>query len=415
MVRTEERGSRKLWENLEMRVVMLRTILKRYGGQRHPNIEDFDESDLVEWRYVPPNSTMIYVSHEWAGTDRPDPDGTQMYHLTYMLERLQNGEVSRTDMDAFHSLLYKHNVTTTADDWKRILNSEKTYIWYDGFCVPSSRREDGFRSIPSYIRRCDFMIILAPGCTHFDRIDPRTERRMNLCYRTYRLRARCVFEIFCAFLTTRGGEKARPALLVRSGTGTPNWISPLECLKLAVGTSTFECCETNHTILISCRRLWAIKMLKELIRKRAASLFKAKHTAEARITICGESWWMRELEIRKKRRVSVHEFKAEILRWNNHIDGEWFDRDSFSVLVYAVISDRTEVVRDLLVLLEGVKDPHIRARRLCSSVPKAGLPSLGFSGSVTALVLAMGFGSHEVASLLLEHGADPYVMFKDKA
>ena len=40
----------------------------------------------------------------------------------------------------------------------------------------------------------------------------------------------------------------RPALLVRSGTGIPNWISPLECLKL-LSEPPFECCENksyNH-------------------------------------------------------------------------------------------------------------------------------------------------------------------------
>jgi len=223
---------------LSMSVVRLCTLMKRYGGQRHPRVETYDvwkeRGELVQWEYVPPGSTAIYVSHEWTGTDRPDHDGTQMYHLLLMFERLKNGEIKRTDMDPFHSLIFKCNHTITAKEWKRILKPEKTYIWYDGFCVPKSRREDGFRSIPSYIRRCDFMIILAPGCTHFDRIDPRTERRMNLCYRTYRLRACCVLEQYCAFLATRGGEKAKATLLVRSGTGIPNWVSPLVCQNLPV-------------------------------------------------------------------------------------------------------------------------------------------------------------------------------------
>ena len=140
-----------------------------------------------------------------------------MYHLLLLLERLQRGDVDRTDMDAFHSLLYKHNHTTTAEDWKRMLDPQKTFIFYDGFCVPKEKREEAFRMIPEIIKRCDFMIILAPGCTHFDKIDPRTGRKMNLCYRTYRLRARCVFEMFSSFLTTKGGEQVRPALLVRSG------------------------------------------------------------------------------------------------------------------------------------------------------------------------------------------------------
>ena len=46
----------------------------------------------------------------------------------------------------------------------------------------------------------------------------------------------------------------RPTLLVRSGQGIPKWISPLECQKLAVGTSIFECCEMNHTTIDTCQK-----------------------------------------------------------------------------------------------------------------------------------------------------------------
>ena len=105
---------------------------------------------------------------------------------------------------------------------------------------------------------------------------------------------------------------------------------------------------------------------------------------------------------------SITHFKDKCLRWQSGVDGEWFDRDGFSVLNYAVIADRVEIVRQLLLALDQVKETRVRARRLRSSVPKGGLPSLGFTGYVTSLILAMGFGSQDVASLLLEHGADPY-------
>ena len=406
---------------LAMFVILLHVLFDLYGRQRHPCVESFEtlkaRGDIVEYRYIPGDATLIYISHEWVGTDHPDPDGTQMYHLTYMLERLKEGKISRTDMDAFHSLLYKHNVTTTADDWKRILNSEKTYIWYDGFCVPSSRREDGFRSIPSYIRRCDFMIILAPGCTHFDRIDPRTKRKMNLCYRTYRLRARCVFEMFCSFLITRGGEKARPALLVRSGTGTPNWISPLECLKLAVGTSTFECCETNHTHIKTCRRPLVEEILRGMIQGRVNSHFQREDTlSEARWTSCFETWWLRglcEMSTKTDKVVTASDFNRCVLRRSD--TSPWFDDEGFPVLAYASLYNNLKVVKDLLRELDSILDKRERLKCLISRVPRQGLSRLGITGGITALVVAMGAADKTIVSLLLEHGADPYVMFKDRA
>ena len=224
----EEQKSENTKDNEEiettMFVMLLHILLKKFGGQRHTKLPPFetlmDDGALTEYKYVPPDSTIIYIAHEWAGTNHPDPRGNQMYHLLLLFERLLRGDVDRTDMDAFHSLLYKHNYTTTAEDWKRMLNPEKTFVFYDGFCVPKEKREEAFRMVPEFIKKCDFMIILAPGCTHFDKIDPRTGRKMNLCYRTYRLRARCVFEMFTSLLTTKGGEQVRPALLVRSGTGT---------------------------------------------------------------------------------------------------------------------------------------------------------------------------------------------------
>ena len=101
------------------------------------------------------------------------------------------------------------------------------------------------------------MIILAPGCTHFDKIDPRTGRKMNLCYRTYRLRAKCVFEMFSAFLTTKGGEQVRPALLVRSGKRNTK-------LDVTVGVSE-ACCGTVD-IRVLCEQSHAYQRVSKTCR-----------------------------------------------------------------------------------------------------------------------------------------------------
>ena len=103
---------------LTMEVVRLHTVAKRYGGQRHPRIEAYEtlkkRKEIIEcvteistfrfslftysqtyrisrhrWRYVPPGSTIVYISHEWMGKNHPDPDGTQMYNLLLQLDRLQ--------------------------------------------------------------------------------------------------------------------------------------------------------------------------------------------------------------------------------------------------------------------------------------------------------------------------------------
>ncbi len=408
----EKKGSSVIFEKppLKMWLMNYQTMIRRYGGQQHPRLDQYDvlrdSGELVEWRYVPLDATTIYVSHEWTGSSSPDHNGTQMYHLLRLLRRLREGEISRTDMDAFHSLLYKHNYSTTAEEWKQVLDPEKTFIWYDGFSVPESKREDGFRSIPAYIQRCDFMIILAPGCTHVDKIDPRTKRKMNLCYRTYRLDARCVFEMFSSFLSTKGGEKAKPALSVRSGTGIPKWISPLECQKLAVGTSSFGCCETNHTVIKKCRRPVSLELLDRLIEERARSLFEKRRHEVARMMICLKKWWLRGLDFKHQKVSNVKTFK-NILRWKSPDDNEWFDRCDFPVLLYASLNDQRNVVKELLENISE-ENKNLRTKYLCSRIPKSGLSTLGFTGHTSALHCAMAGASYEVVVLLLQHGADPY-------
>ena len=149
--------------------MLLHDFLQKFGGHRFPKIQSHEtymkEGILTEFAFIPRGARIIYVSHEWVGTDHSDPRGNQFKHLVQLLERLRRGEIERTDMAALHSLLYKYNHTTTAEDWKRMLDPQNTYIFYDGFCVPREDREKAFRMIPEYIKRCDFMIILAPGCT----------------------------------------------------------------------------------------------------------------------------------------------------------------------------------------------------------------------------------------------------------
>ena len=155
----------------------------------------------------------------------------------------------------------------------------------------------------------------------------------------------------------------RPALLVRSGTGTSNWISPLECLKLAVGTSFFECCQTNHERIETCQRLSVKKILVEMIRERVSSLFRSKGSvSEARWTACFETWWLRGLSDTSERPcISASAFKSNVLRWNQD---PWFDKEGYPVLAYASLYNDKNVVSNLLREIKQISDKHERAKCL---------------------------------------------------
>ena len=38
------------------------------------------------------------------------------------------------------------------------------------------------KSIPAYVEKSDFVVVVAPGCLHADRRDPETKLRTKTCY-----------------------------------------------------------------------------------------------------------------------------------------------------------------------------------------------------------------------------------------
>ena len=95
-----ERWSRKKYKKRDRRVfgMLLRVVLNRYGGQRHPVLDTFEtlmkRELLTELSFLPRGSVIIYISHQWVGINHPDPRGDQFYHLVLLLERLLRGNVN---------------------------------------------------------------------------------------------------------------------------------------------------------------------------------------------------------------------------------------------------------------------------------------------------------------------------------
>ena len=81
-----------------------------------------------------------------------------------------------------------------------------SYVWIDWSSMPQpsackpdtpdKEREkmgadlgNAVKSIPAYVEKSDFLVVVAPGCLHADRRDPETKLRTKTCYRTLRLTA----------------------------------------------------------------------------------------------------------------------------------------------------------------------------------------------------------------------------------
>jgi len=123
-----------------MYLVPLDQLQRRYGGKepRHDRIEAHqflkERRELVRWEDLPIDAHIIFLSHEWVGWDHPDPHGIQLKTFLRVMNRLFSGEISKVEMDCFHTLVYKDNITTRSKEWKEILNT--AFVWIDWASMP---------------------------------------------------------------------------------------------------------------------------------------------------------------------------------------------------------------------------------------------------------------------------------------
>ena len=220
--------------------------------QRHLEREDLITSDDL-----PLGSHIIFVSHEWLSYNHPDPKRTKTNVLCRILQRFIDGDIDRIDMDPFQSIHYNCNYSMTASEIQQMMS--KMYLWIDWLsmpqtaALPATATEEtkarvgalgwnAIRSIPAYIERSDFVLILAPCGQHADRKDPKTKKGVYTSYRTWRSRGWCLVEFMASFLSR---DSSAPMMLVKSAEGTPMWISLLEAQKLAV-LADFRCQRTTR-------------------------------------------------------------------------------------------------------------------------------------------------------------------------
>ena len=110
------------------------------------------------------------------------------------------------------------------------------------------------RSIPAYVERSDFIMILVPSLYHSD-------RKVPTCYRTWRRRGWCLLELYAAAMAR---DSSNPPLLVRSERGTPSWMSPLEVMKLSIGEADFTCSQRNHVITTETQKVMSGEGVKKI-------------------------------------------------------------------------------------------------------------------------------------------------------
>ena len=162
-----------------MYVVPLRDVLEM--TRLRPHGELLKARLLV--KYQETLGRVLFVSHQWLAFSKPDPNFEQFRILIDALRNMVSGKVvvQKCLQDVLH-----HGPKCPIVD----LSSEDVYTWYDYFGVPqmddlhnepaadssdhrlskSTPQDmlDAIASLPSYVHRSRFFIVLAPPCQHVD-------------------------------------------------------------------------------------------------------------------------------------------------------------------------------------------------------------------------------------------------------
>ena len=412
----------------DMWLISLETMLHLYGDKSKGNVMEVhqelkERGFLTNWRDVPSDAEIVFVSHEWLSWAHPDPQGEQLNVLCHVMEELKLGHLD-TEMNPVHTMIYGHKFTVRGHQWEKMLR--RTYLWVDWFSMPqpgaekvedigkermSVLRAEGsraIRSIPAYVERSDFILILVPSLYHSD-------RKVPTCYRTWRRRGWCLLELYASAMAR---DTSNPPLLVRSKRSKPVWMSSSAILTLSIGLADFTCCQRNHEIStetqkiingtktkkIPCDKPIAGGILEKLIDAKIRHLFETvKDFVSARFLHVFRHWCMRGLKEDQESTNSLTEFKRE-LRWRD--DKLWFDVGGIGLIIYCVIGNEINVVRELLQCLRQDFTGEEFTLRLESRIPDKVYVGVGIVGGLTALSCAMMFASSDIVSMLLERGAN---------
>jgi len=188
----------------DMYLLRLSTMMKLFGSptERKKNLqlchqELLQKGMLTRFEDLPLGAFVMFISHQWNGFNHPDPNGVQIECMVKTFRRLRDGKIDRVDTDPFHTILYKTNHVTYSKEWMQLLSN--AYIFYDFWSQPQPTMEPenttrraklkqdlqfAIASMGAYVERADCLVVLVPGATHVDKIDPKSGRHEFTCYRT---------------------------------------------------------------------------------------------------------------------------------------------------------------------------------------------------------------------------------------
>jgi len=171
---------------------------------------------------VSASSGTVFVSHQWAGFDHPDPEGVQYRAILVALQGFQERGVACG------------------------------YIWVDYTSIPQVnefQQQAAVNSLSVYASRCSLLVAVAPTCMHVD-----TGAEVNL--QTYGSRGWCKLELL-SYKTGSGRRSGDPTTYICDDSGLRSGDaddSLADQNVLHVFGGSFTCCSRKHPDNMPCDR-----------------------------------------------------------------------------------------------------------------------------------------------------------------
>ena len=131
----------------------------------------------------------MFVSHQWLSMHHPDPEGEQLRTLQQALRNIMSG-TSQVGLPVTTEIYLGRLQCPTANHF----NQRDLFIWLDYCCCPQGSsvlaardQQEAIDSIPVYVARCRFFVILCPALMHSD-------QNLTLSQQTWCQRGRGRFE-----------------------------------------------------------------------------------------------------------------------------------------------------------------------------------------------------------------------------
>ena len=267
------------------------------------------------------------------------------------------------------------------------ISGSNVVVWYDYFSIPqdtqthSSEQRNGINSIPAYIHRCEFFVVLCPALKHATTLSP-------LNHHSWAERGWCRTEVMSRLLSVEKGS----VLYIES---------PEQVTLGSAWLSTFLC-PGDGTFTVPSDREVVGKILRQLVRKKLHSHLIKGDLPSYRLLLNQQQLWLPKCGIPSLPGLvtgDVGEGSDEVetfLIQHGFIRVSEYDKAGWTALCYAALAGNPQMME---ALLRKRADPN---QALCKPSPTAFL----FKGS-SALSICSSSGNNEAMQMLLRARANP--------